>query len=322
MNSIVLSLLAALVSFACTALLIPRFIPLLKRLKMGQRVSEYALDEYKEKAVVPTMGGLFFVIIPIVVSVAFNFSSLDNKGYILVLLAYFGYGLIGFIDDLKIIIEKKNDGLKPLHKFLMQVFLAVVFYWMYTSYAKSTLILPFDITLELGILYAVLVLFMFAGSSNAVNLTDGMDGLAGGTSVLAYFPYLVFAYMRGEFAIMIFVSSIIGSLIGYLVYNLFPARIIMGDTGSLALGGGLAALSLVLKKEILLILIGGVFVFETVCVLIQQTSVRLFKKKVFKYTPIHYTFVLNGWKEKNVVTFFWLLGFTCMIIGLLIGVMA
>lgn len=319
MEIIGFSLIAGFVSFGITALLIPRFIPVLKRLKMGQRVSEYALDEYKEKAVVPTMGGIFFVVVPVLVSLVFNLHNLSNRGFILVLLAYLGYGLIGFLDDLKIIIEKKNDGLKPLHKFLMQLFLAVVFYWMYTAYAPSVLILPFNITISMGVLFAVVVLFMFTGASNAVNLTDGMDGLAGGTSVLAYIPYYIFAVQAQEFPIAVFTAAIIGSLIGYLVYNIFPARIIMGDTGSLALGGGLAALSLVLKKELLLIVIGGVFVFETVCVLIQQISVRCFKKKVFRFTPIHYAFVLAGWKEKSVVGFFWLLGCMCMVIGIIIG---
>lgn len=310
---------AGAASFALSALLIPRFLPVLKRLRMGQNVSEFALDEFKTKQKVPTMGGLFFVIIPVLISLAFNFKRLSNPGFLLILLAFIGYGMIGFADDLKIILEHKNDGLKPWVKFSLQLLIAVIFYWLYHRYTGTVLYLPLGVTLELGVFYAVLILFMFVGASNAVNLTDGMDGLAGGTSIFAYVPYLVFAYQAHEFAIFTFVFAVIGSLIGYLLYNMYPAQIIMGDTGSLALGGGLAALSLVLKKEILLIIIGGVFVVETLCVLIQQTSVRLFKKKVFRYTPIHYAFTLNGWKEKNVVGLFWMIACALMIIGIVLG---
>lgn len=321
MNEITIGILAFLSALIITAIVIPIFIPTLKRMRMGQRVSEYALEEYKAKQVVPTMGGIFFVIIPILVSLVISHASLSSMSYLLTLLAFFGYGLIGFIDDLKIIIEQKNDGLKASHKFLMQLFLAVLFYWMYQRSGTSTaLLLPFSLSLELGIFFSVFILIMFTGMSNAVNLTDGMDGLAGGTSVLAYLPYVLFAYQAQQFDIMYFVLAVLGSLVGYLIYNVFPAKIIMGDTGSLALGGGLAALSLVLKKELLLLIIGGVFVYETICVVIQQASVRLFKKRVFKYTPIHYAFVLSGWKEKNVVMFFWLLGFVCMVTGIILGV--
>ncbi|MDD2592109.1 MAG: phospho-N-acetylmuramoyl-pentapeptide-transferase, partial [Erysipelotrichaceae bacterium] len=156
--------------------------------------------------------------------------------------------------------------------------------------------------------------------SNAVNITDGMDGLAGGTSVLALIPFAIFAFMFDQSYIGVFVVGVIASLLGYLRYNLNPAKIFMGDAGSLALGGLLAALALVLKQEIALIIVGGVFVFETTCVILQIASVKLRKKRVFKYTPIHYSFVINGMSEKNVVYLFWLMGLTFMIFGLIAGV--
>ncbi|MPN07588.1 Phospho-N-acetylmuramoyl-pentapeptide-transferase [bioreactor metagenome] len=182
--------------------------------------------------------------------------------------------------------------------------------------------MPFtDLVVNLGWLYIILVFIMFTGSSNAVNITDGMDGLAAGTCFFALIPFILFAWQNELPYIALFILGVLGSLLGYLKYNLHPARIFMGDTGSLALGGLLAALAFVLKQEIALIFIGGVFVYETLCVILQIGSVKIRKKKIFKYTPIHYSFVINGMNEVNVVKMFWMMGFCCMVIGLMIGVL-
>lgn len=307
------------VSLIVTWLTIPWLIVFLKKLKYGQSISEYSLEEHKAKTGTPTMGGIAFVVIPVVLFLVFFFDVMDANGWLLIL-SYVGYALIGFWDDVKIIIEKKNDGLPAGFKFLLQIILAAVFYYFYKDIASSSLLIPlFNWNLSLGWLYGALVFFMLVGASNAVNLTDGMDGLAAGTSFLALIPFIFFAISQSAMTIAGFSLAVLGSLLAYLRYNIYPAKIFMGDTGSLPLGALLATMAILLKQEVLLVLIGGVFVYETLCVIIQIGSVKLRKKRVFKYTPIHYSFVLSGWKEVRVVHFFWMLGFIFALMGVLIG---
>ncbi len=311
-----------LVSCIFVVLLMPQLIKFLHKLNQHQVASEYSLQEFKEKAKTPTMGGIMFVLIPIVVSFLFFPQALNDLSSLTVVLAYLGYALIGFIDDYIIVVQKNNKGLPASVKFLMQLALAVAFYMMYQSNASLEVAIPFtQMTIHLGNWYVLLVFFMFTGTSNAVNLTDGMDGLAAGTSFLALSPFVFFALRSHQYFIACFVLCIMGALFGYLKFNRHPAQIFMGDTGSLALGGVLAALAMVLKQEFALIIIGGVFVWETLTVIIQITSVKLFKKRVFKYTPIHYSFRISGMREPNIVLMFWLIGFVCAILGFIIGVM-
>lgn len=313
---------AFIVSTVLVLLLMPKYIELLKKISFNQTVSEYSLEEYKNKEKTPTMGGVLFVLVPLIVTVIFNPFAIFNLDITIVLLAFVGYGAIGFIDDYIIVVKQDNQGLLPKHKFLLQVILAVVFYVIYQGNASLDITIPlFNLILPIGGLYAILVFFMFVGASNAVNLTDGMDGLAAGCSIIALVPFLIFAMQKRDISIAIFVSSLIGSLVGYLRFNLHPARIFMGDSGSLALGGALAALAMVLKQEFAFLIIGGVFVWETLCVIIQIGSVKIRGKRVFRYTPIHYSFVLGGMKEKEVVKSFWKLSLIFAIIGFIIGIL-
>jgi phospho-N-acetylmuramoyl-pentapeptide-transferase len=306
-------------SLIVTWLTIPWLIGFLKKLKYGQSISEYSLDEHKAKTGTPTMGGIAFVVIPVLLFLVFFFDVIDINGWLL-MFSYIGYALIGFWDDVKIIIEKKNDGLPAAFKFLLQGILAFVFYYFYKDIASSSVMIPLvNWTISLGWLYAVLLFFMLVGTSNAVNLTDGMDGLAAGTSFLALIPFIYFAITQSSTSVAGFALAVLGSLIAYLRYNVYPAKIFMGDTGSLPLGALLATMAILLKQEVLLVLIGGVFVYETLCVIIQIGSVKIRKKRVFKYTPIHYSFVLSGWKEVRVVQFFWMLGFIFALLGVFIG---
>jgi phospho-N-acetylmuramoyl-pentapeptide-transferase len=237
-----------------------------------------------------------------------------------VLLAYIGYGLIGFADDYLIAVKKNNDGLSAAQKFGMQVVLAVVFFLLYRTYGTSEIAVPFTgKSISLGWLYFILVLFMFAGSSNAVNLTDGMDGLAAGCSILAVLPFMYYAFQQGLSNLALFAAALIAALLGYLYFNKKPARVFMGDTGALALGGVLAAFAMVEKKELALIMIGGIFVIETVCVIIQQVAVRVFHRRVFSYTPIHYAFRLKGIDEVRIVRGFWAAEAVMALIGFWIG---
>ena len=312
-----------LMSLGLVLMAMPELIEYLKRLSLKQTVSEYALEDDKKKAGTPIMGGILFIVVPVVVSLLSSLLSgvnvLADEKYLITVVAFVGYGLIGFVDDWLIAVRKNNDGLKPGQKFAMQVLLAVMVFLLYRKTDLSVAIPFTHFSLNLGWGYAVLALFMFSGSSNAVNLTDGMDGLAAGVTLIALIPFAVIAWMREEFNLVLLILCLVGALFGYLHYNKKPARIFMGDTGSLALGGILAALAMVMKEEIALIFIAGIPVIETVCVLIQQISVRTFHKRVFIYTPIHYAFRIKGMREVNIVRMFWIVEALFAVIGFIIA---
>ena len=268
------------------------------------------------------MGGIVFVIVPLFVMAILDHQAFFSLDVLIVMLAYLGYALIGFIDDYLIVVQKKNDGLKPAVKFAMQSVLAVLFYFIYQGMASTSIDLQFiKEPLELGIFYFALVFIMFTAESNAVNLTDGLDGLCAGCSVIAIAPYIVFALVQKNSDLALLLLAVAGALLGYLKFNLHPAKIFMGDTGSLALGGLLAASAMVLKKELLLLIIGAVFLIETLSVVIQVTSYKLTRKRVFKMAPIHHHFELSGFKETQVVLLFWSFGLICAVIGCWFGVM-
>lgn len=315
-----IGLIGAGLTFILGFFIYPIFIDYLKRTTAQQKVSEYALDEFKDKDSTVTFGGLIFVILPIVVSLVVLNKHL-NVQILLLMFMFFAYGLLGFIDDYKIIKEGKNDGVSAKTKLIVQFSLAAVFYFVYTKTGGSTeLSIPFiKNPIDLKILYLPFVAFMMTAFSNAVNLTDGMDGLATGTSIIAFMPLAYFAYQRVDLSLYVFLLSTIGALFAFLVFNYSPAKIFMGDVGSLALGALFALAAIYLKIEVLSVLIGGVFVFETLTVLIQQTYYRRTQKRIFKYTPIHYSFTLSGWKETRVVQMFYIIGVVCAALGLWIG---
>ena len=323
MSHILLLIGAFLISLGVVMLAMPELIEYLKKLSLKQTVSEYALEDDQKMAGTPIMGGILFIIVPVCVSLFASLLSginvLGDEKYLITIVAFVGYGLIGFVDDYLIAVRKNNDGLKPGQKFAMQVVLAIVVFLLY-RYGDLTISIPFtSIRFDMSWGYAVLALFMFSGSSNAVNLTDGMDGLAAGVTIIALIPFLILSWMKDEFNLVMLILCLIGALFGYLYFNKKPARVFMGDTGSLALGGILAALAMVLKEEIALIFIAGVPVIETLCVLIQQISVRTFHKRVFIYTPIHYAFRIKGMREVNIVRMFWMAEALFALIGLFIA---
>ncbi len=312
--------IAFTLSLSLILILMPSLINYLKSISFNQTVNEYALQEYKEKAKTPTMGGILFVLIPVIVTLIMDIEAFTDLDTFIVMMAYVAYGLIGFLDDYLIVVRRNNDGLKAKYKFILQLILAIVFFILYVQNNDLVIIIPIiKYDLYLGFLYPFLIFIMFTGSSNAVNLTDGMDGLAAGCMVFALIPFIIFSVLYKNTALSILLVSILGSLIGYLKYNITPAKVYMGDTGSLALGALLAATAMVLKSEVLLIIVGGVFIWETLCVIIQISSVKLRGKRVFRYTPIHYSFVLDGMSEKSVVKSFWLLSAICCVVGLVIG---
>lgn len=316
--------IALLISLVLSLFTMPLYISKLKKISFNQTVSEYSLQQFKDKASTPTMGGVVFVLIPIVITLMYELIVEHGVNYdvLLVLIAFAGYGLIGFIDDYLIVVRHDNTGLTPLKKYLLQAVLAGLCYFIYSNHATLSVSIPLVHTsISLGVLYILLIFFMFTGASNAVNLTDGMDGLAAGCSVCSFIPFLIFACVDHNVGLGVFIASLIGALIGYLKYNVKPAKVFMGDVGALALGGALAAVAIVLKRELLLVIIGGVFVWETMTVIIQITSIKLFKKRIFRYTPIHYSYVMAGLSEGRVVRSFWTIAAVCSVIGLILGLL-
>jgi phospho-N-acetylmuramoyl-pentapeptide-transferase len=233
-----------------------------------------------------------------------------------------GYGLIGFLDDYIKIALKRNLGLTSKQKLLGQFVIAAVFYYfLMQSGASTEIFIPgINMGIDLHWLYFPFILFLLIGSSNAVNLTDGLDGLVAGTAAIAFGAYTLVALSLSKFDIAIFTAAVMGAVLGFLVYNAHPARVFMGDTGSLALGGALAAAAILTKTELLLVLIGGVFVIETLSVIIQVISFKSRGKRVFRMSPIHHHFELVGWTEWQVVTRFWLAGFIFAVLGIFVEV--
>lgn len=311
-------LIAFTASLVATLAVMPILIPFLHKIKFGQVEREEGLASHKAKGGTPTMGGIVFVLIPVLITLVLQPQSFFNTEMMIVILAYLGYALIGFIDDFIIVVRKNNEGLRPAYKFALQSVLAVVFYFIYQSIAETTLHIPvLNLTWDLGILYFGLIFIMFTAESNAVNFTDGLDGLCAGTGLIAIFPYIIFALVQEKTELALFLLAISGSLLGYLRFNLHPARIFMGDTGSLALGGLLAASAMILKQELLLVVIGGVFLAEMLSVVIQVAHYKRTKKRVFKMAPLHHHFEMCGYKETQVVIMFWCVGLICAVIGLI-----
>lgn len=325
MNLTVL-LVTIAIAFLITVLLSPIVIPFLRRLKFGQSIREEGPKSHKKKTGTPTMGGVMIIASVLITSIIMG-SRADGTGigYELWLLIFvmFGYGLLGFLDDYIKVVMKRNLGLTSKQKLIGQIVIALVFYFILINQGFSTDIhIPgTDIYLDLGWGYALLIIFMLVGASNAVNLTDGLDGLLAGTAAIAFGAFAIVAwYGTPQNEAAIFALAVVGALLGFLVFNAHPAKVFMGDTGSLALGGAIAAIAILMKMEILLVIIGGVFVIETLSVIIQVISFKTTGKRVFKMSPLHHHYELLGWSEWRVVTTFWFVGLLFAILGIYIEV--
>ena len=309
------------IALVITLIAYPLVIPFLHRVKFGQTVRADGPQSHLAKSGTPTMGGTVFIIASILTTIIVEPQALTDLNLLVVMLAFVGYGAIGFIDDFIIVVKKDNEGLKPKAKFLLQSLLAIAFYLLYRNVNDTQIIIPFvHKYLDLGHFYIIVVFFMFTGASNAVNLTDGLDGLCSGLSILAIIPFIYFCVRSNMMDVAIFLCAVEGSLLGYLRYNWHPAKIFMGDTGSLALGGLLAAVAMVTKEEIALVFVGGVFVIETLSCILQ---VGYFKathgKRLFRMAPIHHHFELGGMSEVHVVLMFWAVGLLLCILGIAMG---
>lgn len=309
---------AAIMAVIITMICGPLIIPLLSKLKFGQSIREEGPKSHYAKSGTPTMGGIIILVALVVPAIFFAGTSIEVW---LALFVTLGHGIIGFLDDFIKVVLKRSLGLKAKQKLLGQIIMAIALAYIAINYMGRGTDLWVPIighTIDLGALYYVLIFFVLVGTTNAVNLTDGLDGLAAGTTTVAALAYAVICIYFGKVELAIFCMAVAGATLGFLRFNAHPAKVFMGDTGSLALGGALAAVAVMTKTEALLVIVGGVFVIEALSVIIQVTSFKTTGKRVFLMSPIHHHFELSGWNETKVVTVFWLTGVFFSVIALTI----
>ena len=319
------SVLGLMLGFVLSLVAAVILIPLLKKLHVGQSVSKLINERHLKKDGTPTIGGLIFIIPTILIMlILYLRGSIEfNSNLIILIFVFLAYGALGFIDDFLKVKYHNNNGLSIGVKFLLQTAIAVVFYIIYRNNGgdSNLVISSLGINVSLGWAFGLFILLVLVGTTNAVNISDGLDGLAGGLSVVAIMAYGVIAWgskwISGYQEIAIFAFVLCGAILGFLVFNTHPAKVFMGDTGSLALGGVLAGLGILTKTELLLIILGGLFVIETLSVIIQVTSFKTTGKRVFLMSPIHHHFELKGWSETRVVMTFWFAEFVFCILALL-----
>jgi phospho-N-acetylmuramoyl-pentapeptide-transferase len=322
-----------MVSLGMTIVLSPVVIPILRRLKFGQSIREEGPQGHLKKAGTPTMGGVIFLTAIVMTVIPFGqhwLKRLVNADVFFLVFATLGYGILGFLDDYIKVVMKRNLGLTARQKLLGQLFIGLVLFWVLLEvrvfhpntigYIFSVSVPGTDWVIHLNWLYLPLLLFIMIATSNAVNLTDGLDGLLAGTAVAAYTAYAVIGWVQSNLSVVLFSVAVIGALLGFLVFNAHPAKVFMGDTGSLALGGGLAALSVITKTELLLPIIGAVFVAEALSVILQVISFKWRGRRIFRMSPLHHHFELCGWSEWKVVVVFWLAGWLFALVGVYLEV--
>ena len=312
------------VAFLLTVLMLPRLIKYLHVLKFGQAIREEGPQSHMHKKGTPTMGGISFIIaIVISLIVAMFLDSPNIQYYILFIYTTISFSIIGYIDDMLIVVKKKNDGLAPRKKLMLQILFSVIFYILVTFIYKDVnyVHIPvFDYNLNISYFYIIFLVFWQTGFSNAVNLTDGLDGLATSVTIITTSTFALLAYKENNFPVLVFCLTIVGALIGFLLFNRNPAKIFMGDTGSLALGGILAAISVILHKEVAFLFIGLVYILETLSVIIQVAYFKKTGKRIFKMSPLHHHFELSGYGEVKTVYIFVIIAVISSAIGYFVGV--
>lgn len=292
--------IAAITAFLVCVIILPMLIPFLRKLKFGQSIREEGPKWHQKKSGTPPMGGIAFII-AIVVSVL---STVISPSVMLITFTAVAFGLIGFVDDYIKVVLKRNLGLLAKQKFLMQIIVSVVFIVIgrYFNIVKTDICIPFmENTVDIGIFIIPLAVFIMTGFSNAVNLTDGIDGLATTVTAVVSIVLALIATVTKMYGIAILCAAVFGACIGFLIFNFHPAKVFMGDTGSLFFGGFVSAAAIVLKMPLLLVIIGFVYVLETLSVMIQVVYFKKTGKRVFKMTPIHHHFEMCGWSEVKIV---------------------
>ena len=329
------AILSTLTALLIAILIVPKMIRYLQRMQIGQTVRDDGPQSHLSKSGTPTMGGLL-ILAAIVVS-GLLWADLTNRYVLVTLTVVVAYGIIGFVDDYRKVIRKDSKGLIARWKYFWQsvVALGVAFY-LYSSAtmsAETSLLVPFfkEVFPQLGAFFIIITYFAIVGTSNAVNLTDGLDGLAIVPTILVAGAFAIFAYVTGNanFAeylniphipltseLVIVCTAMVGAGLGFLWFNTYPAQVFMGDVGSLALGGTLGVLAVLVRQELVLIIMGGVFVMETVSVILQVGSYKLRGQRIFRMAPIHHHYELKGWPEPRVIVRFWIISIILVLVGL------
>ena len=328
-------ILSALTALLIALLIGPEVIRKLMCYQIGQTIRLDGPKSHMQKAGTPTMGGVL-ILLAVGCSVLL-WADLHNRYIWVTFLTTVSFGMVGFVDDYRKLILKNSQGLLARYKFLWQSLIglgtAIFLFWTAKHAVETQLIIPFfkSISFELGVFYIFFVYFVIVGSSNAVNLTDGLDGLAilptvmiaGALGLLAYVggninfaKYLLIPYVAGGGEVAIFCSAIVGAGLGFLWFNTYPAQIFMGDVGALGLGAALGTMAVIIRQELVLMIMGGVFVLETISVILQVASFKFAGKRVFKMAPIHHHFELKGWPEPRIIVRFWIITFVLVLLGL------
>ncbi len=306
-------LIAGVSSFGLTAILSHFIIPILRGKKIGQSIREEGPAWHASKAGTPTMGGICFIIASLVVllgmTVYYAFLSEQTQLIPMALTMALAVmnGMIGFVDDYCKLLKKQNEGLKAHQKFLLQVLVAVIYIALLRGlgYIDTALHIPFtDIEVELGFVYYVLALFLIVGMVNSVNLTDGIDGLAATVTLVVsgFFAFVGLTMLHLSLSLM--AASLMGAMVGFLIFNLHPAKVFMGDTGSLFLGGAVTGMAFIINEPMIIILVGGMYFVETLSVMLQVASYKMTRKRIFKMAPIHHHLEKSGWNENKIVAVF------------------
>ena len=329
--------LAALTALMISFILGPWLIERMRLIKLGQYIREEGPKSHQQKAGTPTMGGILInvaILIPTIL-----WADIYNPYIWIILFVTFAYGAIGFIDDYRKLVKKRNLGLTSKEKFLMQFAvallagLAIAYLPSIHNNYSTVITFPFvkNVVLNLGPAYILFIMVILVGASNAVNLTDGLDGLAIGATLVAATTYTLLTYAAGNFRIAdylniawlpqtgelaVFCGAMVGACLGFLWFNAHPAEIFMGDVGSLALGGAIGCLAVMIKQEILLVLVGGLFVLEALSVILQVASFKITGRRIFKMSPLHHHFELSGWRETKVVVRFWIIAIIFSLLSL------
>jgi len=323
------SILGLMLGFVLSLIAAAIFIPMLRRLKVGQSVSRLINVRHLKKDGTPTIGGIIFIVPTILIMlILYLRGSISlNANIVILLFVFIAYAMLGFIDDFLKVKYHNNKGLPTLVKLALQTVIAIIFYIIFMRNGGDTTVVISslnNLTIPLGWGFGIFIFLVLVGTTNAVNITDGLDGLAAGLCVMAFLAFGVIAWgskwIVGYQELGIFSFIIVGALLGFLVFNSHPAKVFMGDTGSLALGASLGTLAILTRHELSLVLIGGVFVVETLSSLIQIIAIRKFHKKVFKKAPLHHHFEEMGWEETDIVKLFWVVGFLLSMIGIIYGV--
>lgn len=323
-SNIVVALSLLVASFLVTILMLPRLIKYLHYLKFGQAIREEGPQSHMHKKGTPTMGGISFIVATVLALIIAMFIDSSNiKYYFLFIYTTISFSIIGYIDDMLIVVKKKNDGLAPRKKLMLQILFSIIFYVLVKFIYEDInyIYIPgLEYQLNISYLYMVFVVFWQTGFSNAVNLTDGLDGLATSVTIITTSTFALLAYKENNFPVFVFCLVLVGALIGFLLFNKNPAKIFMGDTGSLALGGILAAISIILHKEVAFIFIGLVYILETLSVIIQVAYFKKTGKRIFKMSPLHHHFELSGYGEVKTVYLFVIIALISSGVGYFLGV--